>query len=43
MSSNLACIRVHQLFIDIKEVCDSVRAERVYTLLTGFGIPMKML
>ena len=31
---------VHQLFIDFKEFCDSVRREALYNILTQFGIPI---
>jgi hypothetical protein len=32
---------VHQLFIDFKKACDSVRKEVLYNILIEFGIPMK--
>jgi hypothetical protein len=32
---------VHQLFIDFKKACDSVRMEVLYNILIGFGVPMK--
>jgi hypothetical protein len=32
---------VHQLFIDFKEACDSVRREVLYNILIAFGIPRK--
>jgi hypothetical protein len=32
---------VHQLFIDFKKACDSVRREVLYNILIQFGIPMK--
>jgi hypothetical protein len=35
---------MHQLFIDIKKVYDSVRREVLYNILIKeFGIPMKLL
>jgi hypothetical protein len=34
---------VHQLFIDLKEAYNSVRRELLYSTLTEFGIPMKLL
>jgi hypothetical protein len=34
---------VHQLFIDFKKACDSVRREVLYNILTEFGIPMKLV
>jgi hypothetical protein len=34
---------VHQLFIDFKKPFDSVRREVLYSILTEFGIPMKLL
>ena len=34
---------VHQLFVDFKKACDSVRREVLYNILTEFGIPMKLL
>jgi len=34
---------VHQLFIDIKKVCDSVRRDVLFTTLSKFGIPMKLV
>jgi len=33
---------VHQLFIEFEEASDSVRREVLYSLLTEFGIPMKL-
>ena len=34
---------VHQLFIDFKKACGSVRREVLYKILIGFGIPMKLV
>jgi len=34
---------VHQLFIDFKQVYDSVRKEVLYNILIEFGIPMKLV
>jgi hypothetical protein len=34
---------VHQLFIDFKKACDSVRREVLYNILIEFGIPMKLV
>jgi len=34
---------VHQLFIDFKKACDSLRREVLYNILIEFGIPMKMV
>jgi hypothetical protein len=34
---------VHQLFIDLKQACDLVRRELLYTVLTEFGVPMKLV
>jgi sorting nexin-29 len=34
---------VHQLFIDFKKAYDSVRREALYNILTGFGIPRKLV
>jgi hypothetical protein len=34
---------VHQLFIDFKKACDSVRREVLYNILTEFGVPMKLV
>jgi hypothetical protein len=33
---------VHQLFVDFKRACDSVRREVLYNILIEFGIPMKL-
>jgi hypothetical protein len=33
---------VHQLFIDFKIACDSVRKEVLYNFLVEFGLPMKV-
>ena len=33
---------VHQLFIDFKKACDSVRREVLYNILFEFVIPMKL-
>jgi len=34
---------VNQLFIDLKKPYDSIRREVLYNILTGFGIPLKMV
>jgi len=34
---------VHQLFIDFKKACDSVRREVLYKILIEFGIPRKLV
>jgi len=34
---------VHQLFIDLEKVCDSVRREILYNILIEFGVPRKMV
>ena len=34
---------IHQLFIDFKKVCDPVRKEKLYNILTEFGIPMNLV
>jgi hypothetical protein len=33
---------VHQLFIDFKKACDSVRREVLYNILIEFGMPRKL-
>jgi hypothetical protein len=34
---------VHQLFIDFKKACDSVRWEVLYNFIIEFGAPMKLV
>jgi hypothetical protein len=34
---------IHQLFVDFKKACDSVRMEVLYNILIEFGIPMKLV
>jgi hypothetical protein len=34
---------VHQLFIDFKKACDSVKREVLYNILLVFGIPKKLV
>jgi hypothetical protein len=34
---------VHQLFIDFKKACDSVRREVLYNTVIEFGIPVKLV
>ena len=34
---------MHQLFIDFKKDCDSVRREVLYNILMEFGIPKKLI
>jgi hypothetical protein len=34
---------VHQLFIDFKKACDSVKREVLYSILLEFGIPKKLV
>jgi hypothetical protein len=34
---------VHELFIEFKEACDSVRREVFYNILIQFGIPMRLV
>jgi hypothetical protein len=33
---------LHNLFVDFKKVCDSVRRELLYNILIELGIPMKI-
>jgi hypothetical protein len=33
---------VHQLFIEYKKACDSVRREVMYSILIDFGIPVEL-
>jgi hypothetical protein len=35
--------RVHQLFVDFKKACDSVRREVMYNILIEFGVPLKLV
>jgi hypothetical protein len=32
---------VHQLFVDFKKACDSVRREVLYSIVIEFGVPKK--
>jgi hypothetical protein len=34
---------VHQLFIDFKKVCDSVKKDVLYNIPIEFGVPMKLV
>jgi hypothetical protein len=34
---------VHQLFIDFKKACDSVKREVLYNILLEFGVPKKLV
>jgi hypothetical protein len=34
---------VHQLFIDFKKACDSVKREILYNILLEFGIPKRLV
>jgi hypothetical protein len=34
---------VHQLFIDLKKACDSVKRVVLYNILLAFGIPKKLV
>jgi hypothetical protein len=34
---------VHQLFINFKELCDTVRREAVFIILIEFVIPLKLI
>jgi hypothetical protein len=34
---------VHQLFIDFKTTCDSVRREVLYSILIEFGVPIQLV
>jgi hypothetical protein len=34
---------VHQLFVDFKKACESVRMEVLYNILIEFGIPLKLV
>jgi hypothetical protein len=36
-------VTVHQLFIDFKKACDSVRREVLYSILIEFGVFMKLV
>jgi hypothetical protein len=30
---------IHQVFIDFKKACDSIRREALYSILIEFGVP----
>jgi hypothetical protein len=34
---------MHQIFIEFKNACDSVRKEVLYNILIEFGVPMKQV
>jgi hypothetical protein len=34
---------MHQLFIDFKKTCDSVKREVLYNILLEFGVPKKLV
>jgi hypothetical protein len=34
---------VHQLFVDFKKACDSVRRQVLYNIPIEFGVPMKLV
>ena len=34
---------MHQIFIDFKKACDSVRREVLYNILIEFGVPKKLV
>jgi hypothetical protein len=34
---------VHQLFVDFKKACDSVKREVLYNILLEFGVPKKLV
>jgi hypothetical protein len=34
---------VHQILVDLKKACDSMRREVLYNILAEFGIPMKLV
>jgi hypothetical protein len=36
-------VGVHQLFIDLKKACDSVRRAVLYNIVIEFGVPMKLV
>jgi hypothetical protein len=36
-------VTVHQLFIDVKKACDSVRTEVLYNILIEFRTPRKLV
>lgn len=36
-------VNVHQLFIDFKQACDSINREKLFVILTDFGIPTKLI
>jgi hypothetical protein len=36
-------MRIHQLFIDFKKACDSVRREVLYNILIEFGVTLKLV
>jgi hypothetical protein len=35
-------MRIHCLFVDLKKEYDSVRREVLYSIVTEFGVPMKL-
>jgi hypothetical protein len=34
---------VHQLFVDFKKACDSIKREILYNFLIEFGLPMELV
>jgi hypothetical protein len=38
-----SAMRIYQLFIGFKKVCDSMRREALYNVLIKFGVPVKLV
>jgi hypothetical protein len=36
-------VTVHELFVDLKKAYDSAKRQVLYSILSGFGLPMKLV
>jgi hypothetical protein len=36
-------VEIHQIFVDFQKAYDSIRTDRIYTIMAHFGIPNKLI